>query len=73
MIDPVSHTTYRIQSGLEHLRRFAAVKDLHITETFALSIMYALAGFAGDRVTLPLALQNIFFEGLQPSGSLREA
>jgi len=58
---------------LEFLCRFAGVKNLHITDALGLPVMSALAVFAGDGVTVLPALQNIFLEGLQPSGSLRDA
>jgi hypothetical protein len=57
---------------LKLLRRFMGVKNLHITEPLGLPVMSALAVFARDGVTVLPALQNIFLEGLQPSGSLRD-
>ena len=65
---------YNIENAgwLELLSRFAGVKNLHITEPLGLPVMSALAVFARDGVTVLPALQNIFLEGLQPSGSLRD-
>jgi hypothetical protein len=57
---------------LELLRRFVGVKNLHITEPLGLPVMSALAAVAVDGVTVLPALQNIFLEGLQPSGSLQD-
>jgi hypothetical protein len=54
------------------LRRFASVKDLHITKSLGLLVMSALAAPAGDGMTVLPALQNFFLQGLQPSGSLRD-
>ena len=54
------------------LRRFANVKDLYIAEPLGLLVMSALAAPAGNGRTVLPALQNIFLEGLQPSGSLRD-
>lgn len=69
-----SALSYNIENArwLELLRRFAGVKDLHITEPLGLPVMSALAVLAGDGVTVLPALQNIFLEGLQQSGSLRD-
>jgi len=62
---------YNIENAgwLELLGRFAGVKNLYITEPLGLPVMSA---FAGNGVTVLPALQNIFLEGLQPSGSLRD-
>lgn len=51
------------------LHRFASVKHLKVSKSLGLPVMSTLAAPAGMTV-LP-ALQNIFLEGLQPSGSLR--
>jgi hypothetical protein len=54
---------------LELLRPFTAVKDLFISEELALRVAPALAEADNTgRRALP-ALQNVFFEGLQPSGT----
>lgn len=65
---------YNIENAgwLGLLRRFPGVKNLHITEPLGLPVMSALAVLAGDGVTVLPALQNIFLEGLKPSGSLRD-
>jgi hypothetical protein len=65
---------YNIENArwLELWRRFVGVKNLHITEPLGLPVMSALAMLTGDGVTVLPALQNIFLEGLQPSGSLRD-
>jgi hypothetical protein len=57
---------------LELWRQFVGVKNLHITEPLVLPVMSALAALTGDGVTMLPTLQNIFLEGLQPSGSLRD-
>ena len=57
---------------LELLRLFAGVKNLYVTEPLGLPAISALAVPAGDGVTVLPALQSIFLEGLQPSGSLRD-
>jgi hypothetical protein len=59
---------------LELLHTFAAVKDLSLFEGLALRVGPALRELTGERVieVLP-ALENIFLEGLQPSGRDREA
>src|SRR6266852_3953628 len=58
---------------LQLLLPFSAVKNLYLSRTFALGIAAALQELDGGRTiqTLP-SLQNIFVEGLEPSGSLRE-
>jgi F-box-like len=57
---------------LELWRRFVGVKNLHITKPLGLPVMSALAVLTGDGVRVLPALQNIFLEGLQPSGPLRD-
>ena len=56
------------------LRPFTAVKDLYLVEGVALRLAPALKDVAEGRVNdvLP-ALQNVFFEGLQPTGPVQEA
>jgi hypothetical protein len=58
---------------LRLLRPFTAVKNLYISEQIGLRIGPALQELAEGRTTgvLP-ALQNIFLEGLQPSGPVQE-
>jgi hypothetical protein len=57
---------------LELLRPFGSVKNLYISEQFALHIVPALQEL-GSRATEVLpTLQNIFLEGLKPSGRIRE-
>jgi hypothetical protein len=54
---------------LELLRPFTAVKDLFISEELALRVAPALEEAANAARRVLPALQNIFFEGLQPSDS----
>ncbi|KAF8483353.1 hypothetical protein DFH94DRAFT_689846 [Russula ochroleuca] len=58
---------------LELLNPFTTVKNLYISEEFVRRIVPALQELVGGRTTglLP-ALQNVFLEGLQPSGSVQE-
>jgi hypothetical protein len=58
---------------LRLLRPFIYVKNLYVSDEFVPSIVSALQELNGDRTTevLPV-LQNIFFEGLQPSEPVRE-
>jgi hypothetical protein len=59
------------QLWLELLFPFTAVKDIYLSEKFARHIVPALQELVGGRTTEVLpALQNIFLEELQPSGSL---
>jgi hypothetical protein len=55
------------------LRPFIYVKNLYVSEEFVPSIVDALQKLVGDRTTevLPI-LQNIFFEGPQPSEPVQE-
>ena len=59
---------------LELLHPFAAVKNLCLSEEFAPRIVLVLQELVGGRTTgvLPI-LQNIFLEGLRPSGPVQEA
>ena len=58
---------------LELLHPFTTVKNLYLTEKIAPRIVPALQELVGGRVTEVLpTLQNIFLDGLQPSGALRE-
>ena len=58
---------------LEVLHRFAAVKNLYLCEEIAPSIGAALQELVGARTTEELpTLENIFLEGLQPSGPAQE-
>ena len=58
---------------LDLLHPFIAVKNLYLSEQFALRIVPALQELVGDRTmeVLP-ALQNVSLKGLQPSGPVRE-
>ena len=59
---------------IDLLRPFTAVKDLYLFEEVALRLAPALEEVAEGSVNdvLP-ALQNVFFEGLQPTGPVQEA
>ena len=58
----------------EFLHPFSAVKNLYLSEGIMLSVAHALQELSGESVTEVLpALQNIFLEGLQPSGPVQEA
>ena len=58
---------------LELLRPFAAVKNLYLSLKLAPLIAFALQELAGGSMTELLPnLQNIFLEGLQPSGPVLE-
>ncbi|KAN0116305.1 hypothetical protein V8E52_006130 [Russula decolorans] len=59
---------------LQLLLPFTAVKDLYLSKEFAPGIAAALKELVGARITdvLP-SLQNIFMEGLEPSGPLQES
>jgi hypothetical protein len=59
-------------SWLELLRPFGAVKNLYLSEQYARIIVPALQELVGNRTTEVLpTLQNIFVEGLQPSGRIQ--
>jgi hypothetical protein len=58
---------------LELLQPFTAVKNLYLSEEFALRIVPALQELVGGRTTEVLpTLQNVFLEGLQPSRIVQE-
>jgi hypothetical protein len=59
---------------LELLLPFTAVKNVYLSEEFAPGIAAALQELVGGRITdvLP-SLQNIFVEGLEPSGPFQES
>ena len=58
---------------LQLLRPFTAAKNLYLSETFAPGIVAALQELIGDRITEVLpSLQNIFVQGLEPSGPFQE-
>jgi hypothetical protein len=58
---------------LQLLLLFTAVKNLYISKKIAPSIVAALQGLVGSRITEVLpSLQNIFVEKLEPSGHLQE-
>jgi hypothetical protein len=58
---------------LQLLHPFTMVKNLYLSKDFAPGIAAALQEFVGGRITelLP-SLQNIFVEGLEPSGPFQE-
>jgi len=58
---------------LELLHPFSVVKNLYLSEEIVLRIAPALQELVGGRTTevLPI-LENMFFEGFQPSGALHE-
>jgi hypothetical protein len=58
---------------LQLLRPFTAVRNLYLSKEFAPGIAAALQELVGARITEVLpSLQNIFVEGLEPSGPFRE-
>jgi len=58
---------------LELLLPFTVVKNLYLSKEFAPGIAAALQELAGVRITEVLpSLQNIFVEGLEPSGPFQE-
>jgi len=58
---------------LQLLLPFPAVKNLYLSNEFAPGIAGALRELVGGRITVVLpSLQNIFVEGLEPSGPLQE-
>ena len=58
---------------LELLSPFTTVKNLYLSENFALRIAPVMQELVGDRTTEAFpTLENIFLEGLQPSGPLQE-
>jgi hypothetical protein len=58
---------------LQLLLPFPAVKNLYLSKEFAPGIAVALQELVGGRITEVLpSLQNIFVEGLEPSGPLQE-
>jgi hypothetical protein len=58
---------------LQLLLPFTAVKNLYLFKEFAPGIAAALGRLDGGRITVVLpSLQNIFVEGLEPSGPLQE-
>lgn len=59
---------------LDLLHPFKGLKDLYLGEELTLCYALALRGLAGERVTEVLpTLQNLFVEGLEPSGQIQEA
>jgi hypothetical protein len=59
---------------LEIFHRFTALKNLYLSKVLALRIAPALQKLVGGRVTEVLpALQNLYLEGLEPSGHIQEA
>jgi hypothetical protein len=58
---------------LELLHPFTSAKNLYLSKGFASRIGPALQELVGGRATVVLpTLQNIFLEGLQPSGTVQE-
>jgi hypothetical protein len=58
---------------LQLLLPFTAVKNLYLSKEFAPGIAAALQELVGGRITEVLpSLQNIFVEGLEPSGPFQE-
>jgi hypothetical protein len=58
---------------LELLLPFTAVKNLYLSKEFAQGIAAALQELVGDRITEVFpSLQNIFVEGLEPSGPVQK-
>ena len=58
---------------LQLLLPFTAVKNLHLSKEFAPGIAVALQDVVGGRITVVMpSLQNIFVEGLEPSGPFQE-
>jgi hypothetical protein len=58
---------------LQLLLPFTTAKDLYLSKEFAPGIAAALQELVGARITEVLpSLQNIFMEGLEPSGPLQE-
>jgi hypothetical protein len=67
-IDAIESTLW-----LDLLLQFTAVKNLYLSKEFAPGIAGTLQELVGDRITEVLpSLQNIFMEGLEPSGPLQE-
>ena len=59
---------------LDLLHPFTGLKDLHLGKGLVLGIALALQELAGGRVAEVLpALQNLFIQGLEPSGPIQEA
>jgi hypothetical protein len=59
---------------LEFLHPFAAVKNLYVAEEFVPRVVPALQYLVGGRTTEVLpTLENLFLEGIRPSGPLLEA
>jgi hypothetical protein len=73
-LDILSQRSTANTEWLELLGLFIAVKDLHVSGEVAIHIMQALQELSVERATEVLpALHNLFIEGLEPSGPLREA
>ena len=67
--DGTDHTLW-----LELLNPFVSMKSLYVSEKLVRLVASALRELAGERVTEVLpALHDLFWEGLQPSGSVQEA
>ena len=57
---------------LELLLPFTAVKDLYLGKEFAPGVAVALQDLIGGITEVLPSLQNIFVEGLEPSGPFQE-
>jgi hypothetical protein len=58
---------------LQLLLPFTAVKNLYLSEEYALSIAVSLQELVGDRITEVLpSLQNIYVQELEPWGPFQE-
>ena len=57
---------------LQLLLPFVVVKNIYVSKEFAPGIAVALIELVGAGLTVLPSLQNIFVEGLEPSGPLRE-
>ena len=67
-VDAIENTLW-----LQLLLPFTAAKNLYLSKEFAPGIATALQELIGGRITEVLpSLQNIFVEGLEPSGPVQE-
>jgi hypothetical protein len=70
----LSQTEYKNIEWIDLLRPFTAVKNLYLFEEVALRLAPALEEVAeGSANNVLPALQNVFLEGLQPTGPVQEA
>ncbi len=69
---PHWHDDMENTQWLELLRPFTAMKNLYLLKELAPRILPALQGLTGEGLTEVLpALQNIFIDGLEPSGHIQ--